>query len=547
MLSAVGASRHCRIVLVNDAAPDPRIGEYLDQFADHPNILLLSNASNLGFVGSVNRALEQLRDEDVILLNSDTIVPKDFLARLIEAAASDPDIGTVTPLSNNGEETSFPVANKPNPLGSIDEVSAIDATAAAVNAGRVVDIPNGTGFCLYVTRECLDAVGSLSEDFHRGYVEDVDFCLHARSKGFRNVCAPSVYVGHAGSKSFGREKRALVVGNYAVLDRRYPTYQAELAAFNLADPLAPARQAIERALRSSGTRPRLLLTGPGAMAELATERARQIASEPERSPAMILQVHCEATGLKAKIFDPAGGIPQSLAFDLSSKTEAAAMVDYVRAMSPCAIEIIDPAHMPLSVLDPLLKLDVPHDIFIGDAALGAGDDIRAMAMRPSSASIGPTAASANSAAPGNSGKRWQEIVAAADRIVVPSEPAWMFARKYLDKSLRHRVVMAPAIGAKPQRRRRTPAISRLGVLPARSNSEEQGLIGAIAAALHSSNSAVAMTVFGATLDDIGLMQIGNVFVSWQDRSAGFQLGREIIWSASSHAGRDAPAFRPPNY
>ena len=57
------------------------------------------------------------------------------------------------------------------------------------------------------------------------------------------------------------------------------------------------------------------------------------------------------------------------------------MIDYIRAMSPCAIEIIDPAHMPLSVLDPLLKLDVPHDIFIGDAALGAGDDIRAMAMR----------------------------------------------------------------------------------------------------------------------------------------------------------------------
>ena len=83
----------------------------------------------------------------------------------------------MTPLSNNGEETSFPVANKLNPLGSIDEVLAIDAIAAAVNAGRVVDIPNGTGFCLYVTRECLDAVGSLSEDFYRGYVEDVDFCF----------------------------------------------------------------------------------------------------------------------------------------------------------------------------------------------------------------------------------------------------------------------------------------------------------------------------------------------------------------------------------
>ena len=195
----------------------------------------------------------------------------------------DPDIGTVTPLSNNGEETSFPVANKANPIGTIDDVLAIDAIAAKVNAGRIIDIPNGTGFCLYITRECLDAVGSLSEDFYRGYVEDVDFCLNARAKGFRNVCAPSIYVGHAGSKSFGREKRALVVRNYAVLDRRYPTYQAETAAFNFADPLAPSRQAIERAMQPSARRPRLLLTGAGFMASCCQERARQIASEQERN------------------------------------------------------------------------------------------------------------------------------------------------------------------------------------------------------------------------------------------------------------------------
>ena len=101
----------------------------------------------------------ELGNEDVILLNSDTVVPKDFAARLAEAAASDPDIGTVTPLSNNGEETSFPVANEANPIGGHDDVMAIDAIAAKVNAGRIIDIPNGTGFCLYITRECLDAVG----------------------------------------------------------------------------------------------------------------------------------------------------------------------------------------------------------------------------------------------------------------------------------------------------------------------------------------------------------------------------------------------------
>jgi GT2 family glycosyltransferase len=50
-----------------------------------------------------------------------------------------------------------------------------------VNTGLAVDVPNGIGFCLYVTRRCLDEVGLLSEAFQRGYLEDVDFCLRART------------------------------------------------------------------------------------------------------------------------------------------------------------------------------------------------------------------------------------------------------------------------------------------------------------------------------------------------------------------------------
>ncbi len=43
LLSAVAGSSHNRIVLVNDATPDPRIADYLDQFANNPSVLLLKN------------------------------------------------------------------------------------------------------------------------------------------------------------------------------------------------------------------------------------------------------------------------------------------------------------------------------------------------------------------------------------------------------------------------------------------------------------------------------------------------------------------------
>jgi O-antigen biosynthesis protein len=511
LLIAVADSDNHRITLVNDATPEPRIAEYLDELANEPSVLLLTNTQNLGFVGSVNRALEQLGDEDVILLNSDTIVPKDFAARLAEAAASAPDIGTVTPLSNNGEDASFPVANKANPLGTMDDVMAIDAIAATVNAGLIIDIPSGIGFCLYVTRECLDAVGFLSEDYYRGYVEDVDFCLRARAKGFRNICAPSVYVGHAGNKSFGQEKRALVVRNYSVLDRRYPTYHAETAAFDFADPLAPSRQVIERSLRPAAKRPRLLLTGAGFMASITAERARRITAE--QASAMIVEVHHESAGPKAKLFDPAGGVPQSLQFDLTSSGELAAMIGYVRAVQPSGIEIIDPAHLPLGMVDGVLKLGVPHAMFIGDATLIADGRLRAAAIRLPRDAIGTMVNSPADNAAGDVTKRWQEIAVAADRILVPSEHAREFALNHFGESKLCRVEAVSYSDGKQLRRRLPRKISRLGLLPVRANGEEPGLIGAIAAALHSSNPAAAMTVVGATLDDLRLMQIGNVFVT----------------------------------
>ena len=96
---------------------------------------------------------------------------------------------------------------------------------------------------------------------------------------------------------------------------------------------------------------------------------------------MIVEVHYEAAGPKAKVFDSAGAIPQSLQFDLESSSERDAIIEYMHALQPSAIEIIDPGHLPLAMVDSFLKLGVPHAMFVGDAALVADDGMRAAALR----------------------------------------------------------------------------------------------------------------------------------------------------------------------
>ena len=308
LLGELRASGH-RAILVDDASPDPKDREPPRRACDESCIEILVNDRNLGFAGSVNRALATVKQDDVILLNSDTIVPLGFINRLATAAHSTSDIGTVTPLSNNGEFTSFPIPNTANPLASRDDIERIDGIAAKFNADRIVDIPSGIGFCLYVTRACLDQIGPLSDDFGAGYLEDADFCLRARERGFRNVCAPSVYVGHAGSKSFKQGKRALVVHNLGILERRFPKHREECAAFMVADPLRMARQAIERAAAAKPIHPRLLITGAGIIGAVVRERARRIVSETET--AMILQVRQSIEPVQVTIINADGGMPQS--------------------------------------------------------------------------------------------------------------------------------------------------------------------------------------------------------------------------------------------
>lgn len=246
VLPQLGAA--VRLVIVEDASPEPAVVEGLARHAGLPQVTLLRNPVNLGFAGAVNRALALRKSgEDVLLLNADATLAPGALARLRALSRSQPGIGTLTPLSNNGEDTSVPMRFRPNPEPDAANLAALDRAAARANGDALVDLPNGVGFCLYVTGAALDAVGGLSGTFERGYFEDVDLCLRIAAAGFRNACAIGVYVAHAGTRSFGAEKDAWVRRNRQRLHGLYPNYAAQLVGYVAADPLAGAADALARA------------------------------------------------------------------------------------------------------------------------------------------------------------------------------------------------------------------------------------------------------------------------------------------------------------
>jgi len=258
------------VVAVDDASPDTDITSYLDELAAGKRITLVRNARNLGFVQSVNRGMSLHADRDVVLLNSDTEVANDWLDRLCRSACACPDVGTVTPFSNNATICSYPfegwAGGVPGALG----VAELDRLFASTNAGHMVDLPTAVGFCMLIRRACLDEIGPFdAERFGRGYGEENDFCMRAAAAGWRNVLAADVFVYHEGAVSFSGERRELTASAGKTLMELYPDYVRKVREYVRDDPAGALRAAVDNAriaLRSEELR--------HVLAERIEERAR---------------------------------------------------------------------------------------------------------------------------------------------------------------------------------------------------------------------------------------------------------------------------------
>jgi GT2 family glycosyltransferase len=488
LVAELKSQPHIKAILIDDASPDERITAHLKQLAGHKSIQLIANEHNLGFVESINLALAEVKTGDVILLNADTIVPPGFADRLRAAARSRPNIGTVVPLSNNGEFTSLPVPNTPNPMGPPEELAALDAAAAVVNAGKIVDIPNGTGFCLYITRECLDAVGMLSNIFERGYLEDADFCLRAREAGFLSVCAPSIYVGHAGSRSFGAEKRALVMRNLGRLEARYPAYRNECAMFLKADPLRESRAAVERQAASLNAGAVLLIRGSGPVDAVVAARSKHLARHGTRS--VIVECRTNSITPTLRVVHPSEGLPQSLEFAISDAEGRRAFAHHLDALKPSRFEFAGLASLPAEVLDLLSGLNVPSDVLLAEG--GLVDDEH------------PEFASWQA--------RWRELLQRADHLYAPDAQAVAFAKRYWPHA--NRVELDLRQGAAPIRLG-NPAddADALGIVALRCSAADHELIRQVARGVTAKPAGRPVVVIGRTLDDLELMKIPGVTVT----------------------------------
>jgi N-acetylglucosaminyl-diphospho-decaprenol L-rhamnosyltransferase len=65
--------------------------------AEFPQVRLIASKTNLGYAAANNLALRESQASYILLLNPDTVLPSDALARAVEFIESHPDAGVLGP------------------------------------------------------------------------------------------------------------------------------------------------------------------------------------------------------------------------------------------------------------------------------------------------------------------------------------------------------------------------------------------------------------------------------------------------------------------
>lgn len=244
VMKAISATT--KFVIVDDCTPEPALARYLDKLAAEGRITLIRHTQNKGFCSAVNAGLEAVREYDVLLLNSDILLPPGVMETLAEVAYAHPSTGTVTPFSNEASIMSYPAKLGNNSMPNGRETARLNVLARKANGAAFVEIPSAVGFCMFIRHDCLAAVGNFrNEIFAQGYGEENDFCIRARHLGFRHMAAPGAYVAHKGGASFGSTANELLTRNLKLIEDLYPGYYKLVDDFLRADPLALYRFAFD--------------------------------------------------------------------------------------------------------------------------------------------------------------------------------------------------------------------------------------------------------------------------------------------------------------
>lgn len=164
---------------------------------EFPQVRLIENRENLGFSGANNLAIKKAQGQFLFLLNSDTILKGQALAKILDFFDENPEAGVVGVkiLNSDGspQESVGKFYNLINTFLMLFGVERMGLMRSSPDETKEVDWVSGAALAL--RKEILPKVGLLDENFFM-YMEEVEWCFRAKLAGFKIFFYPQARVVH---------------------------------------------------------------------------------------------------------------------------------------------------------------------------------------------------------------------------------------------------------------------------------------------------------------------------------------------------------------
>lgn len=202
------------VLVVDNASTDGAARIVAEEYAGH-GVRLIALKRNLHFARGVNLGIQKSGGEYILVLNADTALEPDSVARLVEKMEAVPQAAAVAPMMKFFNLRGFVngIGNhvRNHGWGSDNFIGAIDIGQFA----RLEDVPSACFGAVMLRREALREIGLLDRGY-TAYYEDVDWSFRAWFRGWKIVPETRAVVYHKFGASFGGtngKKMRLVIRN----------------------------------------------------------------------------------------------------------------------------------------------------------------------------------------------------------------------------------------------------------------------------------------------------------------------------------------------
>jgi len=237
------------VCVVDNASSDGSADMVASEFSQ---VHLIANSENVGYPSANNQGLRAFGFTDqpgsfnapsfALLLNSDTELPPDALAGMLDFMADHPEAGAAGPklLLPDGSLDLACRRSFPTPEVSFYRMTGLSRlfprsprfaqyNLTYLNPDQVTEVDSIVGAFMLVRAKAIQQVGLMDEHFFM-YGEDLDWAYRIKAAGWKIYYNPSVHVLHIKRASTRQNPRAQVEF-YRAMDIFYRKHYAQQASW----------------------------------------------------------------------------------------------------------------------------------------------------------------------------------------------------------------------------------------------------------------------------------------------------------------------------